>query len=52
MGNKRQHRAYNKRHAKTTSKIIDRIAYSPAEHKDKERRKMRQELQSRVLRIP
>ena len=52
MGNKRLHRAYNKKHAKSTSKLIDRIAYSPAKHKNKERRRLRQELQSRVLQIP
>ena len=49
MGNTRLDRACHKRHAKRTSKIIDRLGYSPAKHKHKERRKMRQKLQERVL---
>ena len=35
-----------------TKRIIDRLGYSPAKHKHKERRKMRQELQKRVFVTP
>ena len=42
-------RAYSKRHAIRTNKIIDRLSYSPLKHKHKERRKLRQKLQARRL---
>ena len=49
MRDKRLSRAYNKRHAIRTNKIIDRLGYSPAKHKHKEKKKMVQKLQARVL---
>ena len=49
MRGKRLSRAYNKRHAPRTNKIVDRLGYAPAKHKRKERRKMIQKLQARVM---
>ena len=52
MRGKRLSRAYNKRHAVSTNKIIDRLGYSPAKHKHKVKKKMMQKLQARVMTPP
>ena len=49
MRGKRVSRAYNKRHTIRTNKIIERLGYSPAKHKHREKKKMVQKLQARVL---
>ena len=49
MRGKRLSRAHDKRHSLRTNKIIDRLGYAPAKHKRKERRKMIQKLQVRVM---
>ena len=49
MVGKRVSRAYNKRHTIRTNNIIDRLGYSPAKNKHKEKKKMVQKLQARVL---
>ena len=52
MVNDRAKRAYHKRHAHRTTKIIDRLGYSPAKHKHKEKKMLRQKLQARVFPLP
>ena len=43
----RRDRQAKKRIAVRTSKIVDRLTYSPNKHKQKERRKMREKLKAR-----